>query len=65
MGERVNKHLADVLARLLAHFDNCSSDSAPDGDCYRDFGTFKICGSGQFPTTALTRGMKAFGKRID
>src|SRR5450759_974593 len=25
----------------------------PDGDWYKDFGTFKLCGTGRFPSTFL------------
>jgi len=28
----------------------------PDGDWHRDFGTFKLCGRGKFPTTSLMPG---------
>lgn len=28
----------------------------PDGDCYKDFGTFKLCGMGKFPNTFLLSG---------
>jgi hypothetical protein len=38
---------------------------APDGDWYKDFGSFKICGTGQWPTTVLTKDMTPFGKEID
>jgi hypothetical protein len=37
---------------------------APDGDWYKDFGSFKLCGSGQYPKTFLTRGMKPYGQEI-
>jgi hypothetical protein len=38
--------------------------SAPDGDWYKDFGSFIICGSGEFPKTVLSKGMKPFGTPI-
>jgi hypothetical protein len=38
---------------------------APAGDWYKDFGSFTLCGSGQFPKTVLEKGMKPFGYRID
>jgi hypothetical protein len=28
-----------------------SEPEAPEGDWYRDFGTFKVCGAGRFPKT--------------
>lgn len=36
----------------------------PDGDWYKDFGTFKLCGRGKYPSTFLMRGQSAFGKRL-
>jgi hypothetical protein len=42
-----------------------SEPFAPDGDWYKDFGSFKLCGSGEYPKTVLTKGMTAFGKRIE
>ncbi len=37
---------------------------APDGDWYKDFGSFKVCGSGEYPKTVLTKRMQAFGREI-
>lgn len=37
---------------------------APDGDWYKDFGTFLLCGTGEFPKTVLEKGMKPFGDPI-
>ena len=36
----------------------------PDGDWYRDFGTFKLCGRGRYPSTFLMAGQAARGKRL-
>ena len=36
----------------------------PDGEWYKDFGTFKLCGSGRLPSTFLTAGQSAKGKRL-
>jgi hypothetical protein len=38
---------------------------APDGDWYKDFGSFLLCGRGEFPKTVLLKGMKPFGDSID
>ena len=38
---------------------------APDGDWYKDFGSFMICGSGELPKTVLTQDMAPFGTRIE
>ena len=37
----------------------------PMGPWYKDFGSFKLCGSGAYPKTVLTRGMSAFGEKIE
>jgi hypothetical protein len=39
--------------------------SAPDGDWYKDFGSFILRGQGEFPKTVLTPGMAPFGKAVD
>ena len=36
----------------------------PDGDWYKDFGGFKLCGTGRFPSAFLTAGQPAKGKRL-
>jgi len=42
-----------------------SERQAPDGDWYKDFGAFLLCGSGEFPKTVLAKGMKPYGKAIE
>jgi hypothetical protein len=37
---------------------------APEGEWYKDFGSFKICGTGRFPKTFLLRGQPATGDRL-
>jgi hypothetical protein len=41
-----------------------SVPEAPDGDWYKDFGSFKICGEGKFPKSFLLAGQPARGKRL-
>jgi hypothetical protein len=41
-----------------------SEPDAPDGLWYKDFGTFKVCGEGQYPKTSLLRGQPAKGKEL-
>ena len=36
----------------------------PDGEWYKDFGTFKLCGAGRDPSTFLLAGQAARGKRL-
>jgi hypothetical protein len=38
---------------------------APEGDWYKDFGSFKLCGSGEYPRTVLSNSMKPFGQKIE
>ncbi len=41
-----------------------SEPEAPEGPWYKDFGSFKICGEGEFPLTFLLRGQVAQGRRL-
>ena len=36
----------------------------PDGDWYKDFGSFRICGRGSYPKTFLLRSQAAKGKAL-
>jgi len=36
----------------------------PEGDWYKDFGSFKVCGSGSYPKTFLLRGQVAKGQGL-
>ena len=36
----------------------------PEGDWYKEFGSFKICGSGSYPKTFLLRGQPAKGEAL-
>ena len=36
----------------------------PEGAWYKDFGTFKLCGSGKYPSTFLVAGQVAHGKKV-
>jgi len=42
-----------------------TAPSAPDGDWYKDFGSFILCGTGRLPKTVLEKGMKPFGDPIE
>ena len=42
-----------------------SQPDAPARDWYKDFGSFKLCGSGELPKTILLKHMKPYGKRIE
>ena len=41
-----------------------SNPEVPEGDWYKDFGSFKICGSGSLPKTFLLLGQDAKGKAV-
>ncbi|MGH9794407.1 MAG: hypothetical protein ACRD5G_06520 [Candidatus Acidiferrales bacterium] len=41
-----------------------SEPEAPEGEWYKDFGSFKICGEGKFPKTFLVRGQAAKGQPL-
>ena len=41
-----------------------SLPEAPEGLWFKDFGSFKVCGEGQYPKTFLLRGQPAKGKAI-
>jgi hypothetical protein len=47
----------------LAEWKTLDPD-VPDGDWYKDFGTFKLCGTGKYPSTFLLRGQTARGKKL-
>jgi hypothetical protein len=36
----------------------------PEGAWFKDFGTFKLCGTGKFPSTFLLAGQAARGKKV-
>ena len=41
-----------------------SEPDAPEGDWYKDFGSFKVCGEGKYPKTFLLRGQVARGAKL-
>jgi len=38
--------------------------TTPEGDWYKDFGSFKLCGEGPYPKTFLLPGQVAKGKAL-
>ena len=62
--ERVQQR--DIALEDLLHLQEWvkSEPVAPDGDWYKDFGSFKICGQGPYPKTFLVRGQAAKGSAI-
>jgi hypothetical protein len=69
---RVREHLIDRmrdraigmadLNQLRLWID--SKPEVPEGDWYRDFGSFKICGRGPIPKTFLLGGQAAKGEAV-
>lgn len=41
-----------------------SEPDAPDGEWYKDFGSFKICGEGKLPKTFLLKHQAARGQPL-
>lgn len=41
-----------------------SQPDVPEGDWYKDFGSFKLCGHGAYPKTFLSRGQAAKGESL-
>jgi hypothetical protein len=70
--ESIRKHLLLRLKErqiteedlLLLKLWRESEPDAPDGPWYKDFGSFKICGEGEFPSTFLLRGQAAKGQKL-
>jgi hypothetical protein len=42
-----------------------SEPFAPEGDWYKDFGSFKLCGRGEYPKTFPIRDMRPRGEEIE
>jgi hypothetical protein len=42
-----------------------SEPFGPEGDWYKDFGSFKLCGSSEYPLTVLTTGLAALGQELE
>jgi hypothetical protein len=57
---------AGVARRVLYPLElwRVSGPEAPEGPWYKDFGTFKICGDGEYPKTFLLRGQPARGQKL-
>jgi hypothetical protein len=41
-----------------------SEPDAPEGDWFKDFGSFNICGEGKYPKTFLLRDQLAKGEKL-
>jgi hypothetical protein len=63
--ERVDERQISLVDLVALQEWVKTSPVAPEGDWYKDFGSFILCGSGQLPKTVLAKGMKPFGSPID
>jgi len=70
--ESIRQHLIDRMhdrAISIADLNQLrlwieSKPELPEGEWYKDFGSFKICGEGSFPKTFLLRGQVARGQAV-
>ena len=52
----------DDLNRLRLWIE--SQPEVPDGDWFKNFGSFKLCGKGEYPKTFLLPGQAATGREL-
>jgi hypothetical protein len=65
----VRDHLAERMSERAINLADlnqlriwiASEPEVPDGDWYKDFGSFKLCGRGSYPKTFLLAGQAAKG----
>ena len=68
----VREHLIERMRdRAISIFGSEQTSSldrdaaqVPEGDWYKDFGSFKICGTGSYPKTFLLRGQVGKGEAL-
>ncbi len=68
----VRQHLIDRMRDRGISIDDLnqlrlwieSKPEVPEGDWYKDFGSFKVCGHGPFPKTFLICGQAAKGEAV-
>ena len=59
---RDRKISLDDLNRLRLWME--TKPEVPEGNWYKDFGSFKLCGQGKYPKTFLLAGQVATGTQI-
>jgi hypothetical protein len=62
--QRVRERLISVADLYELSKWRESDPDAPDGLWYKDFGSFKVCGEGEYPKTFLLRGQVAKGTKL-
>jgi hypothetical protein len=68
----VRQHLVDRMRDRAITIDDLnqlrlwieSAPEVPEGDWYKDFGSFKICGEGKLPKTFLAKGQVGKGQAL-
>lgn len=64
LAERGVRAEAEATEQLKASYRRFLAENAPAGDWHKDFGSFTLRGTGQFPKTVQEKGMKPFGHPI-
>jgi hypothetical protein len=59
---RYRKIRVDDLNQLRLWIE--SKPDVPEGQWYKDFGSFKLCGEGKYPKTFLLTGQVAAGQKL-
>ena len=67
------EHILDRVAKRQISLEDLgrlqnwvrTGPSAPEGDWYKDFGSFILCGRGELPKTVLAKGMAPLGTPIE
>jgi hypothetical protein len=70
--EKVRQHLAERMRDRAISVSDLNqlriwvetNPQVPEGDWFKDFGSFKICGNGSFPKTFLFKGQVANGRAL-
>ena len=71
--EGVRQHLIERMREREISVSNLNQlrlwvetrPEVPEGDWYKDFGSFKLCGEGEYPKTFLLKGQPASGEEIE
>jgi hypothetical protein len=62
--DRMRDRLIDIAGLNQLRLWIESRPEVPEGDWYKDFGSFKICGRGSYPKTFLLRGQAGKGEEL-
>jgi hypothetical protein len=63
--KRRHRKLSETQLQQVIDWILFGDPQAPEGDWYKNFGTFYLCGTGRYPKTVLDRNMKPYGQEID